>query len=189
MMVIVVGKLLVTFFSTLIAWCGLRWHIGFTVQNRYTWGLRGSYIPLLQRILLNFIWCAIQCEYAMQTDESTTNQLRRLERRSVDSSMYHSDMAVLCEDAQYATIIHANHDISIRWLRPVLGLVSPFPVRPTREIPTALLGHVNILWSGHAQYDDLVAIRGQRCRAALDDRANYSGELILEPPLARDERH
>ncbi|THW05324.1 NCS1 nucleoside transporter family protein-like protein [Aureobasidium pullulans] len=61
MMVIVVGKLLVTFFSTLIAWCGLRWHIGFTVQNRYTWGLRGSYIPLLQRILLNFIWCAIQC--------------------------------------------------------------------------------------------------------------------------------
>ncbi|TIA75011.1 NCS1 nucleoside transporter family protein-like protein [Aureobasidium pullulans] len=37
------------------------WHIGFTVQNRYTWGLRGSYIPLLQRILLNFIWCAIQC--------------------------------------------------------------------------------------------------------------------------------
>ncbi|KAG9981420.1 NCS1 nucleoside transporter family protein-like protein, partial [Aureobasidium melanogenum] len=61
MMVIVVGKLLVTFFSTLIAWCGLRWHIGFTVQNRFTWGLRGSYIPLLQRVLLNFIWCAIQC--------------------------------------------------------------------------------------------------------------------------------
>lgn len=62
MMVIVVGKLLVTIFSTLIAWCGLRWHIGFTVQNRFTWGLRGSYIPLLQRVLLNFIWCAIQCE-------------------------------------------------------------------------------------------------------------------------------
>ena len=63
-MVIVVGKLLVTFFSTLIAWCGLRWHIGFTVQNRFTWGLRGSYVPLLQRVLLNFIWCAIQCRQA-----------------------------------------------------------------------------------------------------------------------------
>jgi NCS1 family nucleobase:cation symporter-1 len=62
MMVIVIGKLLVTFFSTLIAWCGLRWHIGFTIQNRFTWGLRGSYIPLLQRVLLNFIWCAIQCK-------------------------------------------------------------------------------------------------------------------------------
>lgn len=61
MLVIVMGRLLITLFSTLIAWCGLRWHIGFTVQNRYTWGMRGSYIPLLQRILLNFIWCAVQC--------------------------------------------------------------------------------------------------------------------------------
>lgn len=48
-------------FSTLIAWCGLEWHIGFTIQNRYSWGLRASYIPLLQRILLNFIWNAVQC--------------------------------------------------------------------------------------------------------------------------------
>ena len=70
MMVIVIGKLLVTFFSTLIAWCGLRWHIGFTVQNRYTWGLRGSWIPLLQRILLNFIWCAIQCKSIMSSSSN-----------------------------------------------------------------------------------------------------------------------
>lgn len=59
--VIVIGRALISFFSTLIAWCGLRWHIGFTIQNRFTWGMRGSYIPLLQRILLNFIWCAVQC--------------------------------------------------------------------------------------------------------------------------------
>ncbi|KAF2488825.1 uracil permease [Lophium mytilinum] len=61
MLIIVVGRLLIAMFSTLIAWCGLEWHIGFTVQNRYTWGMRGSYIPLLQRILLNFIWTAVQC--------------------------------------------------------------------------------------------------------------------------------
>ncbi|KAI0176151.1 NCS1 nucleoside transporter family protein-like protein [Hypoxylon sp. FL1284] len=59
--IIIVGRALIAAFSTLIAWCGLKWHIGFTVQNRYTWGLRASYIPLLQRILLNFIWNAIQC--------------------------------------------------------------------------------------------------------------------------------
>ncbi|KAF4305701.1 ncs1 nucleoside transporter family protein [Botryosphaeria dothidea] len=57
--VIVVGRALICFFSTLVAWCGLRWHIGFTIQNRYTWGMRGSYIPLLQRILLNFICVCI----------------------------------------------------------------------------------------------------------------------------------
>jgi nucleobase:cation symporter-1, NCS1 family len=61
MMIIVIGKALIAGFSTLIAWCGLKWHIGFTIQNRFTWGMRGSYIPLLQRILLNFIWNAVQC--------------------------------------------------------------------------------------------------------------------------------
>lgn len=59
--IIIIGRALIVGFSTLIAWCGLKWHIGFTIQNRYTWGLRASYIPLLQRILLNFIWNAIQC--------------------------------------------------------------------------------------------------------------------------------
>ncbi|KAF2132628.1 hypothetical protein P153DRAFT_382250 [Dothidotthia symphoricarpi CBS 119687] len=61
MLVIVVGRLLVAGFATLIAWTGLKWHIGFTVQNRYSWGMRGSFIPLLQRIMLNFVWNAVQC--------------------------------------------------------------------------------------------------------------------------------
>ncbi|KAH8732728.1 NCS1 nucleoside transporter family protein-like protein [Phaeosphaeriaceae sp. PMI808] len=61
MLVIAVSRILIALFSTLIAWIGLKWHIGFTVQNRYSWGLRGSFIPLSQRILLNFIWNAVQC--------------------------------------------------------------------------------------------------------------------------------
>lgn len=61
MMVIVLGRLLISLFSLLVAWCGLQWHIGFTIQSRFSWGLRGSYIPLLQRVLLNFIWTAVQC--------------------------------------------------------------------------------------------------------------------------------
>ncbi|KAE9569815.1 Transporter aclS [Colletotrichum fructicola] len=61
MAVIVVSRALCCLFAILVAWCGLTWHIGFTVQNRYTWGFRASYIPLMQRILLNFIWNALQC--------------------------------------------------------------------------------------------------------------------------------
>ncbi|KAH7379348.1 NCS1 nucleoside transporter family protein-like protein [Phaeosphaeria sp. MPI-PUGE-AT-0046c] len=61
MLIIVMSRILIALFSTLVAWIGLKWHIGFTVQNRYSWGMRGSYIPLLQRILLNFIWNAVQC--------------------------------------------------------------------------------------------------------------------------------
>ncbi|KAI0015893.1 uracil permease [Xylariomycetidae sp. FL0641] len=61
MAVIVVSRALCCIFAVIVAWCGLTWHIGFTVQNRFTWGFRASFIPLLQRILLNFIWTAIQC--------------------------------------------------------------------------------------------------------------------------------
>lgn len=62
MAVIVVSRALCCLFAVLVAWCGLTWHIGFTVQNRYTWGFRASYVPLMQRILLNFIWNALQCK-------------------------------------------------------------------------------------------------------------------------------
>lgn len=61
MAIIVISRAIVCLFSCIIAWCGLTWHVGFTIQNRYTWGLRGAYIPLIQRSLLNFIWCAVQC--------------------------------------------------------------------------------------------------------------------------------
>ena len=61
MLVVIVSRLLVVLFSVLIAWIGLKWHIGFTVQNRFSWGMKGSFIPLSQRIMLNFIWNAVQC--------------------------------------------------------------------------------------------------------------------------------
>ncbi|KAI0029783.1 permease for cytosine/purines, uracil, thiamine, allantoin-domain-containing protein [Vararia minispora EC-137] len=61
MAVIVVSNVIITMFTSFCAWCGLTYHIGFTIQNRYSWGMRGSYIPLIQRVMLNFIWTAIQC--------------------------------------------------------------------------------------------------------------------------------
>ncbi|RDW59965.1 NCS1 nucleoside transporter family protein-4 [Coleophoma cylindrospora] len=59
--IIVIARAIIALFAALVSWCGLTWHVGFTVQNRYTWGFRASYIPLLQRIMLNFIWNAVQC--------------------------------------------------------------------------------------------------------------------------------
>ncbi|KAK1961624.1 hypothetical protein LY78DRAFT_560313, partial [Colletotrichum sublineola] len=34
MAVIVISRALCCLFAILVAWCGLTWHIGFTVQNR-----------------------------------------------------------------------------------------------------------------------------------------------------------
>jgi nucleobase:cation symporter-1, NCS1 family len=64
------------------------WHIGFTVQNRYTWGIRGSFIPLLQRIMLNFIWTAIQCMQPPNSPCSCTA------RKSLNMSLTQAGMAV-----------------------------------------------------------------------------------------------
>jgi nucleobase:cation symporter-1, NCS1 family len=49
MVAIVVSRFIMYFWATLVAWAGLKFHIGYTVQNRYSWGMRASYIPLLQR--------------------------------------------------------------------------------------------------------------------------------------------
>jgi NCS1 family nucleobase:cation symporter-1 len=74
MLVVIVSRLLIVLFSVLIAWIGLKWHIGFTVQNRYSWGMRGSFIPLSQRIMLNFIWNAVQCRSNPRVQYGISNE-------------------------------------------------------------------------------------------------------------------
>jgi cytosine/uracil/thiamine/allantoin permease len=68
MAVIIISRFVIMIWSFVIAWVGLTFHIGYTVQNRYSWGgciytrhkfpacnanrivgMRGAYLPLLQR--------------------------------------------------------------------------------------------------------------------------------------------
>jgi cytosine/uracil/thiamine/allantoin permease len=102
-LIIVVSSILIALFSTLIAWVGLKWHIGFTVQNRYSWGMWGSFIPLLQRILLNFIWNAIQCKQAYYKSELGIRVLIqiRLEWRPSGRRMLDCDLAFVRTHAEY----------------------------------------------------------------------------------------
>lgn len=104
MLIIVVSQILIALFSTVIAWVGLKWHIGFTVQNRYSWGMRGSFIPLLQRILLNFIWNAVQCKQRRcisTVGEVESKSARRLERRPFNCRMSDSNLAIVRTHAQH----------------------------------------------------------------------------------------
>jgi hypothetical protein len=59
--IIVISRALIALFSPIIIWCGLQWHIGFAILNRYIWGMRGTYVSLLQRTLLNCVWTVVQC--------------------------------------------------------------------------------------------------------------------------------
>lgn len=109
MLIIVVSRLLIVLFSILIAWIGLKWHIGFTVQNRYSWGLLGSFIPLSQRILLNFIWNAVQCK-CCYTRGWVMTDADRLEWRPTHCSVLDSYMALFRAYAKHFRPKHADHD-------------------------------------------------------------------------------
>ncbi|KAF3407844.1 Thiamine transporter THI72 [Talaromyces pinophilus] len=43
-----------------LGWIGAVWHIGFTVNARQSFGLWGSYVPLLMRIMLCCVWFGVQ---------------------------------------------------------------------------------------------------------------------------------
>ena len=117
MLIIVVGRLLISMFSTLIAWAGLKWHIGFTVQNRYSWGMRASYIPLLQRILLNFIWNAVQCmRPTVHAHSENANHSGRLEWRQTLRCLYHSYLALIRPYQKYLWSKCAYYNLRICWL-------------------------------------------------------------------------
>ncbi|WRT66262.1 uncharacterized protein IL334_003215 [Kwoniella shivajii] len=60
MIVSIVGHSLVA----AVVWCtgqmGAHWHVGFPMWNRMVWGMRASYFPLINRIILSFTWSATQ---------------------------------------------------------------------------------------------------------------------------------
>jgi cytosine/uracil/thiamine/allantoin permease len=54
----VIGQLLVAACVVMTGLFGAKWHVGFPMWNRVVWGLRASYFPLANRIVLSFTWCA-----------------------------------------------------------------------------------------------------------------------------------
>ena len=110
MLIVVVSRLLIVLFSMLIAWIGLKWHIGFTVQTRYSWGMKGSFIPLSQRILLNFVWNAVQCTLILciKSEERLTSA--RLEWWASRCSLLDGNMALLRTHAKHIWVKYAYHN-------------------------------------------------------------------------------
>jgi nucleobase:cation symporter-1, NCS1 family len=60
MIVTIVAKALICLVAIFNGWWGGLWHVGFSVGNRAVWGLRGSYVALLQRIMLCVVWYGVQ---------------------------------------------------------------------------------------------------------------------------------
>jgi len=54
----VIGQCLVAACVVMTGLFGAKWHVGFPMWNRVVWGLRASYFPLANRIVLSFTWCS-----------------------------------------------------------------------------------------------------------------------------------
>lgn len=56
---VIVGKFVIAAVAVLNGYVGGEWHIGFPVWSRAVWGMYGSYVALLQRILLSLVWLVL----------------------------------------------------------------------------------------------------------------------------------
>ncbi|KAF4912462.1 Uracil permease [Colletotrichum viniferum] len=59
MLTVIIGHILVGLICVLAGGPGAKWHIGFSILQKASWGMYGAFFPLVQRIMLSFIWYSI----------------------------------------------------------------------------------------------------------------------------------
>lgn len=60
MVVVIIAKVIIFAIALSHGWAGAVWHIGYPVYARFTFGLWGSYLALIQRIVLCIVWYSVQ---------------------------------------------------------------------------------------------------------------------------------
>jgi len=65
---IVVGSsLIIAILAVIAGWMGSHDYLGFTVMSRASWGMRGGFWPVLNRIMTGCIWMGIQTYWVSYT--------------------------------------------------------------------------------------------------------------------------
>ncbi|KAL4773513.1 permease for cytosine/purines, uracil, thiamine, allantoin-domain-containing protein [Aspergillus nidulans var. acristatus] len=64
--VIFLGSFLTGLLSVFCGWMGEVHHIGFTVSSRFSWGMRGSYFPVILRSFVGCMWFGMQAFWGGQ---------------------------------------------------------------------------------------------------------------------------
>jgi NCS1 family nucleobase:cation symporter-1 len=60
MIAVIIGKIIISGVAICNGMVGATWHIGFPVLSRGIWGVWGSYIIIVQRIVLSLTWFCVQ---------------------------------------------------------------------------------------------------------------------------------
>lgn len=64
--VVVGGSLISAFLAVVAGWMGSHQYLGFTVLSRSSWGMKGAYWPVLNRVVTACIWMGIQLYWGGQ---------------------------------------------------------------------------------------------------------------------------
>lgn len=66
MITVVVGHCIVGVICVMTGAPGAKWHIGFSILQKSSWGMWGALVPMVQRIMLSFIWYSTQVYWGGQ---------------------------------------------------------------------------------------------------------------------------
>ncbi|KAL5338230.1 permease for cytosine/purines, uracil, thiamine, allantoin-domain-containing protein [Aspergillus crustosus] len=64
--VVILGGFLCGLLAVACGWMGEVHHIGFTVSSRFSWGMRGSYFPVILRTFVSCMWFGMQAFWGGQ---------------------------------------------------------------------------------------------------------------------------
>ncbi|KAL4936574.1 hypothetical protein BDV06DRAFT_227752 [Aspergillus oleicola] len=64
--VVILGGFLSGLLAVVCGWMGEVHHIGFTVSSRFSWGMRGSYFPVILRSFVSCMWFGMQAFWGGQ---------------------------------------------------------------------------------------------------------------------------
>ncbi|KAL2886823.1 Uracil permease [Ceratocystis lukuohia] len=66
MATVIIGHMIVGLICVLSGAPGAKWNIGFPILQRSPWGIHGALVPLIQRVMLSFVWYSTQVYWGGQ---------------------------------------------------------------------------------------------------------------------------
>ena len=131
MLTVIIGNIMVGLICVLSGMPGAQWHIGFPILQKVSWGMYGGVFPLINRILLSFVWYSTQVYWGGQCTKTFIAALwpsfLNLDTPLADGTMTTADFT--------SFIIFSLLCLPIIWIPPE-RYQKPFGVAAITVIPT-----------------------------------------------------
>ncbi|KAG7133678.1 Uracil permease like protein [Verticillium longisporum] len=133
MLTVIIGHCLVGLICVLTGAPGAKWHIGFCILQKSSWGMWGAFIPMVQRIMLSFIWYSTQVYWGGQCVRTFISSIwpsfNRLDKPLADGTMTVADFT--------GFIIFSLLCLPLIYIRPERYHI-PFAIAALTVIPTVV---------------------------------------------------